>query len=77
MFFKIGVLKNFAIFTGKHLWWIYLKENPTQVFYWKYSKTLKSTYFEEHLGTAASLLIIIKLVIKYWVIKNITWYGFY
>ena len=23
MYFKIGVLKNFAIFTGKHLWWIY------------------------------------------------------
>ena len=23
MFFKIGVFKNFAIFTGKHLWWIY------------------------------------------------------
>ena len=21
MFFEIGVLKNFAIFTGKHLWW--------------------------------------------------------
>ena len=21
MFFKIGVLKNFAIFTGKHPWW--------------------------------------------------------
>ena len=22
MFFKIGVLKNFAIFTRKHLWWL-------------------------------------------------------
>ena len=29
MFFKIGVLKNLAIFTGKHL---YQKEAPTQVF---------------------------------------------
>ena len=36
MFFKIGFLKNFAIFTGKHLYWslffikLYKKETPVQ-----------------------------------------------
>ena len=55
MFFEIGVLKNCAIFTGKHLWWIYLKENPTQVFSSEYCKILNNTYFEEHLQMAASV----------------------
>ena len=47
------------------------------------AKNFKNTYFEEHLRTAGSVLIIIKLVIKYWasadlfLIKNITWNGFY
>ena len=83
MFFKIGTLKNFAIFTGKHLWWICYKENPTQVFSCEYSKIFKNTYFEEHLRTAASVLIIIELVIKYWasanlfLVESITWNGFY
>ena len=40
MFFKIGFLENFAIFTGKHLRW--------NVF------LIKSTYFEKYLRTAAS-----------------------
>ena len=51
MFFKIGVLQNFAIFTGKHLCWsiflinlqglqIYQKETPTQVLSWEYCKNL-------------------------------------
>ena len=33
MFFKIGVLKNFEIFTGKHLRWclFFLKQTPTVV----------------------------------------------
>ena len=40
MFFKIGFLENFAIFTGKHLRWsVFLKKN---------------TCFEKHLRTAAS-----------------------
>ena len=56
MFSKIGVLKNFAIFTGKYLWWIYSKENQTQVFSCEYCKIFKNTYFEEHLRTAASVL---------------------
>ena len=46
-------------------------------------KFLRTTYFEEHLRTAAFVLLIIKLVIKYWtsvnliLLKNITWNGFY
>ena len=61
MFFKIGVLKNFAIFTGKHLWrnlfiiklqaWrpeglqLYQKEAPTQVFSCEYCEILKNPFF--------------------------------
>ena len=58
MFFKIDVLKNFAIFTGKHLCRSYLR-------------------------TAASILLIKKLLIKYlastdlFLIKNMTWNSFY
>ena len=58
MFFKIDVLKNFAIFTGKHLCRSYLR-------------------------TAAFILLIKKLLIKYlastdlFLIKNITWNSFY
>ena len=83
MFFKIGVLKNFAIFKGKHVWWIYLKENRTQVVFCEYCKIFKNTYFEEHPRTADFVPINIELVIKYWasvglfLIKNITWNGFY
>ena len=43
MFFKIGVLKNFAIFARKHLWWILFLINLFN----------KNTYFEKHLQTAA------------------------
>ena len=84
MFFKIGVFKKFAIFTEKHLWWIYYyKDNPTQMLSCEYSKTFKNTYFEEHLQTAASVLVIMKLVIQYWTsadlftIKNLTRNSFY
>ena len=47
-----------------------------------FAKFLRTTYFEEHLRKAASVLVIIKLVIKYWgsadlfLLKNITWNGF-
>ena len=48
MFFKIGVLKNFVIFTGKHLYWslflIKLQETPTQVFFCEYCKILMNTF---------------------------------
>ena len=44
MFYKIDVLKDFAKFTGKHLYWsLFLikrdfikKKTPTQVFFWKH-----------------------------------------
>ena len=44
-FYKNGVLKNFAIFTGKHL---LIK------FSCEYCEIFKNTYFEENLQTAAS-----------------------
>ena len=50
---------------------------------YEYCKIFRDTYFEEHLQTAASVLLIIKLLIKYWtsadlfLIKNIAWNGFY
>ena len=47
MFLKIGALKNFVIFTGKH---------PTQVFSCKCCEIFKNIYFEEHLRTAASVI---------------------
>ena len=37
----------------------------------EYCKFFKNTYFEEHLGTAASVLLIIKLLIKYWTSVNL------
>ena len=59
MFFKIGVLKNFVIFTRKHLSWQSLfikvavltgcnfikKETPTQVFSCKYCEILRNSFF--------------------------------
>ena len=54
MFFKISVLKNFAIFTGKHLCWdlfsmkacnFIQKETPTQVFSCEYCEILKNNFF--------------------------------
>ena len=42
MFFKIAVLKNFAIFARKHLWWILFLINIFN----------KKTYFEKDFRTA-------------------------
>ena len=42
MFFKIGILKTFAIF-AKHLWWILFLINLFN----------KNTYFEKYLRAAA------------------------
>ena len=45
MFFKIGVFKNFAIFTGKHLCWsLFLICCPVNV-----TKFLRTSFFTEHL----------------------------
>ena len=56
MFFKIDFLKNFAIFTGKHVLESFdkvagleaYKETPTQVFSCEYCKILMNTFFTEH-----------------------------
>ena len=77
MFFKIDLLKHFAIFTRKHLCWSYFliklhgcrpsillkKGFNTDVFLECY-EIFKNTYFEEHLRTAASVLLIIKSAIS-------------
>ena len=53
---KKGVLKNFSIFTGKHLCWSlfkkisYQKETPTQDFTVTLAKFLRTAFFTEHLG---------------------------
>ena len=75
MFFKIGVLKNFAIFTGKHLCCnlffnkvaglryatLLKKETLSQVFSCEYCNIFKNTYFEEHPRTDASVACCSKL----------------
>ena len=53
-----AVLKNFAIFTGKHLCcslFLLKLQTPTQVFSCEYCEIFKNTYFEEHLQTAGTL----------------------
>ena len=64
---KKGVLKNFAIFTGKHLCWsllliksqafslaTFIRRDSNKVFSCKYYEILRSTLLEEHMRTAAS-----------------------
>ena len=57
-------LKNYAIFTGKHLCWslfflfpeglqLYQKEAPIQVFSCEQCDIFKNTYFKKHLQTTA------------------------
>ena len=49
VFFKQNFLKNFAIFTGKHLCWsLFLINLQVNIV------TFKKTYFKKHLQTAAS-----------------------
>ena len=68
---KRAVVKNFAIFTGKHLCWslflmklqawrpaILLKRDPTQVFYYEYLEIFKNTFSEKHMQTAAFAYVI-------------------
>ena len=57
-------LKNFAIFTGKHLCWslftdlqvcnFFKKRTPTLILFCEFCQTLKNIYFEEHSRTSAS-----------------------
>ena len=57
MFFKLGVLKNFPNFTGKHLCWNlflikfltnFIQDTPTQVFFYGIWKNIKNTFSAEH-----------------------------
>ena len=47
MFFKIGVLRNFANFTGKHLFWILFFLIKLQAF--RLAKFLRTTFFTKQL----------------------------
>ena len=59
--FKTGVLKNFAIFTGKHLCWslflikflfnkVSLQMTPTQVLSYEYCKIVRNSFFNSNKG---------------------------
>ena len=71
VFFKKGVPKNFANFTGKHLCWRFfliklkvwrpatlLRKTAAQVFSCDICEIFKNTYFEEHLRAAATAKIV-------------------
>ena len=62
MFFKMGILENFANFTGKHLWQSFflinlqalrpvnlLKQTTAQVFCCEISKIIKTPFLTDHL----------------------------
>ena len=54
MFFKMGVLKYFSIYTRRHQYWSLFnkfikKEAATQVFSCKYYEIFKDSFFTEHL----------------------------
>ena len=73
MFFKIGVLKNFAIFTGKSLCWSLfliklLKRNSNTGFSCEKCNIFKNTFLTEHLSSTASLSlsVIIPVIPSYY-----------
>ena len=45
---KVGVLKNFIIFTGNHLCWSLVSTLFMQVFSYRFCKILKKNNFEDH-----------------------------
>ena len=67
MFFKVGVLKSYAIFAGKHLRWSHfwikfqsfrpgtLKITPTKVLFCEYCKIFKNSFFHRTPPVAASV----------------------
>ena len=58
MFFRTGVLRNFAILTEKHLCWsLFIKKRLQHIFSpVNIAKFLKTAFFIEHLLVAASEL---------------------
>ena len=59
VFYKKGVNKNFAQFTGKHLYQslFFNKEAVAQVFSCEFCKIFKNTFFTEHPRATASEVI--------------------
>ena len=58
VFYKKGVLKNFAKFTGKHQCqslFFNKKETLAQVFSCEYCEIFKNTFYAEHLRVTASV----------------------
>ena len=51
---KIGVLKNFAKYTGKHLCQCLFLNKVADLFFCEFCKIFKNTFFTEHLYTTAS-----------------------
>ena len=73
---KKAFLKNFAIFTGKHMCWSlswsnFIKKNSNTGVCYEYCNLLKNTYFGEHLRAAASRYISKKK--KLWLKTKKTW----
>ena len=78
MFFKGGVLKSYAIFTGKHLRWspflikfqsfrpATLKVTPMKVFYCDYCKIFKNSFFHRTPPLAASVTCERRSYFKIW-----------
>ena len=83
LLFNIVAGLQYCILLQKGGLQLYYKKIATQVLSCEYCDIFKNTYFEEHLRTAASILLIIKLIINIGhlptpsELKNITWNGFY
>ena len=68
VFRKKNILKNFAIFTRKHLCWSlsgvfgvnFIKKRLQQRYFPVNITNFENTYFKEHLGTTASSTAILK-----------------
>ena len=64
MFFKVGVLKNFANFTGKHLYWSLIlinfikKRLQHRVFPVEFAKFLRTPLFYRVALVASSIFLI-------------------
>ena len=56
MFFRIGVLQNFANFTGKHLCWSLFLIKSAKVCSCEICKIFKNTFFDRAPTVAASAL---------------------
>ena len=81
MFFKIGVLRNFAVFTGKHLCWslflikvqakpatLFKRDFNTSAFLWMWQNFYKHLFFIEHVRWYLSISSYL---------SKIMWDGFY